>query len=460
MLTYDLDNRNGETLHSYLYRCIRRDIQSGHLPAGERLPSKRALARHLHISVITVENTYAQLAAEGWLLSVPRRGFFVAQVEHSIEDTSSPAVPPIPAQPPVEYRLDLGRGGVDPGRFPFATWSHLMRQVLSEQDKDLLRPIPSQGVGELRRAIAGHLHSFRGMAVSEEQIIVGAGTEYLYQLLIPLLGRQRRFAVEDPGYAKPEKIYRSNGVDCVAVPLDEQGMSVTALAASGAEVAHISPSHHYPTGISMPITRRQELLRWAGTSRYIIEDDYDSEFRFTGHPVQTLQSIDRQGRVIYMNTFSQTIAPSMRISYMVLPPRLVEQYRRELGFYACTVPSFEQYALASFIAGGYFEKHLSRMRIFYRSRREQVLEAFRASPFADKVSIMERGAGLHFLMGIDTAMADEALRRRAAEMGVHLRFLSEYTRRPGFDHTLVVNYGGIDDPAGVVALLDAVLRDI
>ena len=173
MLTYDLDNRNGETLHSYLYRCIRRDIQSGRLPAGERLPSKRALARHLHISVITVENTYAQLAAEGWLLSVPRRGFFVAQVEHSIEDTPSPALPPIPAQPPVEYRLDLGRGGVDPGRFPFATWSHLMRQVLSEQDKDLLRPIPSQGVGELRRAIAGHLHSFRGMAVSEGQGIVG-----------------------------------------------------------------------------------------------------------------------------------------------------------------------------------------------------------------------------------------------------------------------------------------------
>ncbi|QNL44358.1 PLP-dependent aminotransferase family protein [Oscillibacter hominis] len=458
MLTYDMDNRGTETLQNHLYRCIREDIRSRRLSPDERLPSKRGLARHLHISVITVENAYAQLTSEGWLYALPRKGFFVSRVEHPPEDLRY-APPGVAPQPVAEYRLDLGRGRVDPSRFPFATWSRLMRQVLSEQDKKLLLPIPSQGVEALRDAIAAYLHSFRGMEVSPEQIIVGAGTEYLYQMITLLLGRGLRFAVEDPGYSKPERIYRSNGVDCVSVPLDEWGMSVSALGRSGAQVAHVSPSHHYPTGISMPIGRRQELLRWAGTERYILEDDYDSEFRFTGHPVQTLQSIDRQGRVIYLNTFSQTIAPSMRISYMVLPPRLVERYRRELGFYACTVPSFEQFALAKFIAGGYFEKHLNRMRLFYRTRREQVLSAFRSSSFAHRITLTERGAGLHFLLKLQTERSDEELRSRALALGIHLSFLSEYTRRGGFEHTLVINYGGVERPEEAVLALAEVFAE-
>lgn len=458
MLTYDMDNRGTETLQNHLYRCIREDIRSRRLSPDERLPSKRGLARHLHISVITVENAYAQLTSEGWLYALPRKGFFVSRVEHPPENLRC-APPGVAPQPVAEYQLDLGRGRVDPSRFPFATWSRLMRQVLSEQDKKLLLPIPSQGVEALRGAIAAYLHSFRGMEVSPEQIIVGAGTEYLYQMITLLLGRGLRFAVEDPGYSKPERIYRSNGVDCVSVPLDEWGMSVSALGRSGAQVAHVSPSHHYPTGISMPIGRRQELLRWAGTERYILEDDYDSEFRFTGHPVQTLQSIDRQGRVIYLNTFSQTIAPSMRISYMVLPPRLVERYRRELGFYACTVPSFEQFALAKFIAGGYFEKHLNRMRLFYRTRREQVLSAFRSSSFAHRITLTERGAGLHFLLKLQTERSDEELRSRALALGIHLSFLSEYTRRGGFEHTLVINYGGVERPEEAVLALAEVFAE-
>lgn len=221
---------------------------------------------------------------------------------------------------------------------------------------------------------------------------------------------------------------------------------MAALVASGANVVHISPSHHYPTGIVTPIGRRQALLRWAeevgGT---IIEDDYDSELRFNGRPIPTLQSIDNSGSVIYMNTFSQTISPSMRMGFMVLPLRLLEQYRRELDFYACTVPVLEQHVLARFLSGGHYEQHLSRLRKEYRACRSAVLEAFRSSPFAHRIAITEQGAGLHFLLKLDTTQTDDALREKAARLGVRLGFLSEYAAapRPEQAHTLVVNYGGL-----------------
>ena len=213
-------------------------------------------------------------------------------------------------------------------------------------------------------------------------------------------------------------------------------------------MAHLSPSHHYPTGLVTPIARRQALLRWAEeVDGFIIEDDYDSEFRFSGRPLPTLQSIDRSGRVLYMNTFSQTISPSMRVGFVVLPPRLLERYRRELDFYACTVPALEQHVLARFLSGGYYEQHLSRMRKEYRQRRCAVLAAFRAGPFAHRITISEQGAGLHFLLRLDTDRSDEELRQRAEALGVRLGFLSEYAAVPSeaYAHTLVINYAGLDE---------------
>ena len=285
------------------------------------------------------------------------------------------------------------------------------------------------------------------MSVSPEQVIVGAGAEYLYLLLSQLLGRDVVFALEDPGYPKIRLVYETCGTTCRPIPLDGQGMSISALEASGAAVAHLSPSHHYPTGLVTSIGRRQELLRWAERrDGFIIEDDYDSEFRFSGRPIPTLQSIDHDGRVIYMNTYSQTISPAMRLGYMVLPPRLLERYRRMLDFYACTVPALEQHVLARFLDRGYYEQHLSRMRKEYRMRRAQVLDAFRSSPFAHRISIAEQGAGLHFLLRLDTKESDEVLKHRAEALGVRLGFLSEYAALPdpSYDHTLVVNYAGLD----------------
>ena len=284
------------------------------------------------------------------------------------------------------------------------------------------------------------------MTVSPEQIVVGAGAEYLYLLLAQLLGREETvFALEDPGYPKIRQVYGKWGAVCRPIPLDSQGMALEPLYASGATAVHLSPTHHYPTGIVTPIARRQALLRWAEeTDGVIIEDDYDSEFRFTGRPIPTLQSIDTRGRVVYMNTFSQTISPSMRVGFMVLPPRLLERWRRELGFYASTVPALEQQVLARFLRGGWYEQHLSRTRKQYRLLREAVLERFRLCPFA--ASLTDRGAGLHFLLRLNRPEDDEALRQRAEGLGVRLGFLSEYASlpNPAYAHTLVVNYAGLD----------------
>ena len=254
--------------------------------------------------------------------------------------------------------------------------------------------------------------------------------------------------MEDPGYGKIARIYQAHQVPLCRVGLDGGGLDITLLRRQPADVVHISPSHHYPTGIVMPITRRQELLRWAAEQpeRYILEDDYDSEFRFVGRPIPTLFSVSENQRVIYLNTFSKTIAPSIRISYMILPPRLLARYREKLGFYACTVSSFEQYTLARFLEQGRYEQHLNRMKTRYRQKRDAVIDAIRRSPLSDRAEILEQDAGLHFLMVLLTDLDDRSLRRRAEAMGLRLALLSDYYSQPAAapQHILVVNYAGID----------------
>ena len=454
MLTYPMEERGTLPLYEYLCRRIRADILSGALPAGTRLPSKRALAEHLRVSVVTVEGAYSQLEAEGYLQAQPKRGFFVSAVEQA----PPPAVRSVlmPETTTVSWRLDLARNQVDTARFPVSTWARLTRQVLSEAPEALLSPVPHQGLAALRQAIADDLRDFKGMAVSPEQIVIGAGAEYLYLLLAQLLGRDTVFAVEDPGYPKIRQVYDACGAACVPIPLDNQGVELAALMRSKARALHISPNHQYPTGLVTPIARRQALLRWAeDTGSTIIEDDYDSEFRFTGRPIPTLQSIDTAGRVVYMNTFSQTISPSMRVGFMVLPPRLLEQYRRELDFYSCTVPALDQHVLARFLDQGHYEQPLARMRKEYRTRHDAVLASFRSSPFRNRITISEQGAGLHFLLRLDTRESDGALRDRAAALGVRLGFLSEYAAipSPAYAHTLVVNYAGLS-PAALPEAMD------
>ena len=443
MLTYQLKKAPGLPLYEALYRCLRASILSGELSPGEKLPSKRALAEHLEVSKITVETAYQQLLSEGYISSREKVGYFVERLAQPVR-TVAPEMVALPHSDP--YLLDLTANG--PAEFPFSVWNRLQRQVMQEHGGELLHSLPNQGLPSLRRAIAGHLAEFRGMRVDPDSILIGAGTDFLYNLIIQLLGREQIYAVEEPGYGKIRRIYAAGGVRCVSAEMDAYGVIPDSLGDAG--VLHISPSHHFPTGTVTPMPRRQQLLQWAQEhGGCIIEDDYDSEFRFHAHPMPTLQALDRGGNVIYMNTFSKTLAPSIRISYMVLPPRLLERYRQQLSFYSCTVSAFEQYTLERFLTSGHFEKHINRMRRFYKSRRDRVLQQLESCPYADRITISEADAGLHFLLRFDTELSDDALAARFGDAHIRVRTLRSYYHDPELPqmHTLVINYSGLDEDA-------------
>lgn len=485
MLTYSFENIGTDTLYEHLYKCVRKDILDGTLPAGYKLPSKRSFAKNLNVSVITIENAYAQLIAEGYLTSIPRKGYFVAKLEQdfvrgqiripplhkpakktascppfakpdktaaAIVQTSSKELPFKETDTDTEdFFADFVTNSVKPEHFPFSIWAKLMRELLASKQKELLTPAPAEGILELREAIVRHLLQFRGICVSPEQVMIGAGTEYLYGVLIQLLGREHIFAVEDPGYQKISQIYESNGVECRYIPLDDAGIDMNALHNSQADIIHISPSHHYPTGIITPISRRYELLGWASKkdSRYIIEDDYDCEFRLLGKPIPALQSIDVMEKVIFMNTFTKSLAPTIRISYMVLPPHLLKKYHETLKFYSCTVSNFEQYTLAEFISRGYLEKHINRMRNFYRTQRDLLIDCIKKSSFSSLVTIREENSGLHFLMDVKANCSSEELIRLAAREGIRITCLPLYYHETESvsdqaKSTIIINYSGLE----------------
>ena len=443
MLTYELKKSPGVPLYEALYRCIRGDILSGVLQPGEKLPSKRALSSHLEVSKITVEAAYNQLLAEGYIASREKVGYFVERVERAPVRQQTTSEPQKNEETPLF--LDLTASGTE--HFPFSVWSRLQREVMLDYGEKLLQPLPHQGIPELRHAIARHLAAFRGMHIDPENILIGAGADFLYNLLIQLLGRDKCYAVEEPGYGKIRKIYSACGVDCLSAPMDRHGVRPDGL--QNARVLHFSPSHHFPSGLVTPVQRRLELLNWAKkTGSWIIEDDYDSEFRFTAHPMPAMQSLDPD-RVIYMNSFSKTLAPSIRISYLVLPHGLMRQFRETLDFYSCTVASFEQYTLARFLDRGYFEKHINRMRKFYKNRRNKVVSLLEHSAFSSRITILEQDAGLHFLVKVDTSLSDRELQRKLEAVGIRIKPITNYYHRhSGEDrHCFLVNYSVLDEAA-------------
>lgn len=539
MITYSFEDIGDDSLYGYLYKRVRQDILDGKIAAGEKLPSKRSFAKNLGVSVITVENAYAQLVAEGYLYSVPKSGYYAAEIQRDLltpepevdlkrrqaggledrisssyaaEPKSNPKrlqeiegesriCPTYAAEPEANLKrrktdgermpgsrrvlgseegqkgsigenasqgegidlqdtggdmIDLVSSRTDARQFPFAVWARLMREALSSRQEELMTNAPGAGILQLREAIARYLWQFQGMRVSGEQIIIGAGTEYLYGLLIQLLGQEKTYALEDPGYWKMARIYEGHLVKTAFIPMDEKGMRMDRLRESGADVVHISPSHHYPTGITTAIGRRYELLGWADEreGRYIIEDDYDCEFRLAGRRIPSLQSIDQLGRVIYMNTFTKSLTSTIRISYMVLPWELRQRFQERLGFYACTVSNFEQYTLAEFIGRGYFEKHINRMRNYYRGKRDALLAAISASPLANHTEIRGEDSGLHFLMKIETDLTDRELTARAADEGIRISCLSQYYYDAGKKQRengqAVIHYAGLKEGEGEI----------
>jgi GntR family transcriptional regulator/MocR family aminotransferase len=451
MITLLFENKIKVPKYEQLYRFIRKEIENDRLHSNEKMPSKRKLAIHLKISSVTVETAYAQLVAEGYLRTVPKSGYFVQPFESNLLNVT-PSTPEMQLpydKEQVKYEYDFKTNVVDTNLFPFSTWAKLAREVLSESSNELLNVTHPQGSYALRKEIADYLYNFRGIKAMAEQIVVGAGSEYLMGLMIQLLGRKSIYAVENPGYHKIYKIFTSNDVTTVPVSLDEQGLSINKLRETSANIVHITPSHQFPLGIVMPVRRRISLLNWANESsdRYILEDDYDSEFRFSGHPIPALQGLDHSGKVIYINAFTKSLAPSLRISYMVLPPKLLEIYQKNFMFYSCTVPNFEQYTLSKFMSRGYFERHLSRMRNAYKERRDLLITAVHRSKLSESVDIIGSDAGLHLLMHIKNGLDEAQLVAKAKAVSVRVYGLSEYYSFPAQDYpqgTVVIGYSGFN----------------
>ncbi len=464
MLIYDLSKAGSDPKYIYLYKCIKNDILSGKLKPGERLPSKRTMAQQHNIGVVTVANCYEQLLSEGYIVSYERSGYYVEELSELPFKTAKGHMPvetkrqkeriephvdmlPVDNTEEKEYRFDFKANRASLDLFPRATWNQLMRKTLYQEDDSLYTTPPYNGLLILREAIAQYLEDERGMSVDPSQIIVGAGTEYLYGRLTYLFGRHSIFGFEDPGYRNLAAITESFGNMCRFIPSDENGLRVDLLDDSGVDIVHVSPANQFPTGRTMPVKRRAELTEWVGLvkKRYIIEDDYDSEFRYRGRYIVPMFADGADEKVIYMNTFSKTMLPSLRISYMVLPKDLVERYRETVSFYSCTVSSFEQYTLAHFISEGYFARHINRLKNYYRKIRLSLIRAVQESKLGDISEIIEHNAGTHFLLDVRTKLSSREIRSAAKKADINLRMYSDYciSVPKELDRAIVVNYAGV-----------------
>ena len=350
-MKYQIQKHSGLSAYLQLYRQLRQDIVSGLLPLGAKLPSKRSFAEGLGVSVITVEHALELLCDEGYVEARPRSGFFVCF-------GGARGAASLPRARIEEMSVQEGA----PEDFPFSLWARTMRAVLSDYDRRILNRCPSGGCLELRQALSAYLGRSRGLSVMPEQIIVGAGAEYLYSLIVQLIGRARPFALEDPCYEQIRRVYEANGARCLALPMGEDGIGSGALAACDAGVLHVTPFHSYPSGVTATAAKRHEYAAWARAhDSVIVEDDYDAEFASPTRRIETIFSLAPE-RVIYLNTFSKLLAPSVRTGFLVLPEGMLPAYRERLDFYSCTVPVFDQLVLAEFINAGHMERTISRRR--------------------------------------------------------------------------------------------------
>ena len=453
-LTTALDAASAVPLYEQLYQSLAQEMRTGALAAGTRMPGKRRLAAELSVSVNTVDAAYQMLAAEGYLESRERSGFYVQEyLALPVRPAGAPEPQPLhlpepPPAPPVQY--DLSTRGVDPGLFPFRTWARLQKELLYSSPQ-LLTHGEAQGDPALRQALAEYLSEYRGVQCGAHQIVVGAGLEYLLGLLAPLLPGTA--AVETPGYPRARQVLENNGVHCCCLPVDADGLSLAALNRSEAAVCYVTPSHQFPTGVTMPAGRRAELLHWAARrpgERYIIEDDYDSEFRFDTRPLPSLQGMaGADGPVVYLSTCSRSLAPSIRIAYMVLPEHLLPAWREKYRLYSGTVSRFEQQTLARFITEGYFTRHLARERVAYKARRDALAAALNAAFAPGELTLAGLHTGLHLLAKLKDPPPDAALRRAAEAQGIRLGLLSDYdlTGNAPSAGTLVLGYGSLADEA-------------
>ena len=356
-MNYHILPDHPKSAYLQLYEQLRRDIVGGVYPYGSRLPSKRLIADELGISLITVEHAYAILCDEGYVEAKQRSGYFAAYRQGDFLSF------------PEELSPTPTTGKAPHAPFPFPLMARTMRRVLTERGEDILVKAPNHGCQELRSAISAYLGRSFGLQVTPRQVIIGSGAEYLYSLLVQLLGTDRPYALEDPSYPQIRRVYEANHAQCRMLKLGSDGVLSAQLAETDAGVLHVTPFHSYPSGVTASASKRREYLAWAEErDGFIIEDNFDSELTVSAKKEDPLFSLSH--RVIYLNTFSRTIAPAIRVGYLVLPQALLTEFEEKLGFYSCTVPVFEQFVLAELISGGDFERHINRIR---RQRRKLVL---------------------------------------------------------------------------------------
>ena len=450
-MTIRLRTDSDKCLYQQIYEHIRQEIREGKLLAGERLPSTRSLAEYLQVARSTVDYAYDQLLSEGYIEAKPYKGYFVCRLEgiftmEQQEMTEPEVARPASEEDGAQARIDFSPYGIDMTGFPFAVWKRITKNILNDSNSELFAQGEPQGDYDLRMTISRYLHSSRGVNCRPEQIIVGAGNDYLLLLLEKILGRHVGIAMENPTYKRAYRIFQSFAYRIYTVDMDDKGMRADRLLELPVRAAYVMPSHQYPTGAVMTIGRRAELLRWAEKEpdRYLIEDDYDSEFRYRGKPIPSLQSSDKRGKVIYIGTFSKAIAPAIRVSYMVLPESLLEVYRRDCSFYSCTVSRIDQRILNEFIRDGYFERHLNKMRMHYRAKHDLLLAEL--EPFKKAFTISGEDAGLHLLLTAKGDVTEAQLLSAATEAGVKVYGMSEnMVETDAPKATILLGFGSVSE---------------
>lgn len=443
---FQLDKNAQEPLYEQLYEAIKQIIINRTIKTHDKLPSKRKLAEFLNISQTTVELAYGQLLAEGYLLSKPRIGYFVEDLD-SLPYVEKEEIPTLIKAPVLPINIDFNAGLIDTASFPFKTWRKYMKDSIDEENAQLLLVGDAQGENELRTEIAAYLYQSRGVRCQPEQIVIGSGTEQLLPMIVQLLGEKQTYAIENPGYSSTHYIFKQLQQYTAAIPVDDDGMKITDLEQSNASIAYVTPSHQFPTGAILSATRRVQLLNWASKhpARYIIEDDYDSEFRYSGKPIAALQGMDHEGKVIYMSTFSKSLMPSLRIAYFVLPKNLLKNYNQLYNYYTCTVPRIDQYSLAHFMRDGHFSKHLNRMRKIYRRKLEKIISSFK--DYQQHVSFFGEQAGMHIMIKVKHAKNANELSALALKEGIRIAPINQFVvdEPTDYSHHFLLGFGGLPE---------------
>ncbi|WP_409367479.1 PLP-dependent aminotransferase family protein [Lysinibacillus sp. 38-6] len=445
MLLFQLEKDGGKPLYDQLYSGIKEAISTKKITVGEKLPSKRKLADFLNISQTTIEIAYAQLLAEGYIMSKSRVGYFVEDIDELpyIQQDSATILTEQPRKK--AYAIDFNPGSIDIDAFPFQTWRKYAKELFDDASKELLLTGEPQGELALRTEIAHYLYQSRGVICSPEQIVIGSGTEQLLPMILRLFSEDTCFALENPGYPTVHRMFLQHKRKVYPISVDDEGILIQELEKTAADVVYITPSHQFPTGAVLSATRRAQALNWAAQSpsRYIIEDDYDSEFRYTGKPIPALQALDRNDKVIYMSTFTKSLMPSLRVAYFVLPPKLLATYNDVFNYYSSTVPRFDQHIVANFMRDGHFSKHLNRMRKVYRKKHEKLTTIL--ENYSTQIKITGEQAGMHILLDVQHALSEKQLQQRANDAGIGIYPLSAYRldENTAAQAQFLLGFGGI-----------------